>query len=103
MKKFRIILILLASICMSGCSDNRYTLTTNEGTIVEVESNQFCDLVIVCKGCMPYGSITIYCDKNTGVLYMGRDNSYHFGISPIMKADGTCLTLKEFNENNSKE
>ena len=102
MKRFGIILILLASLGMSSC-DVKYALATNEGTIVEVDSNQFCDLFIVCKGRMPEGSITIYCDKNTGVLYMGRDAPYKFGISPIMKADGTCLTLKEFKENYSKE
>ena len=102
MKRFGIILILLAALGMSSC-DVRYALATNEGTIMEVEANQFCDLFFVCKGRMPDGSIKIYCDKNTGVLYMGRDSSYQFGISPIMKADGTCLTLKEFKENYSKE
>ncbi len=102
MKRFGIILILLAALGMSSCNV-RYALATNEGTIVEVESNQFCDLFIVCKGQMPDGSIIIYCDKNTGVLYMGKDTVYQFGISPIMKADGTCLTLKEFKENYSKE
>ena len=102
MKKLGIILILLTALSMLSCNV-RYRLATNEGTIVEVDSNQFCDLFVVSKGHIPYGSIIIYCDKNTGVLYMGRDSAYHFGISPIMKADGTCLTLKEFKENYSEE
>ena len=102
MKRFGLILILLTVLGMSSCNV-RYALATNEGTIVEVDSNKFCDLFFVCKGHMPDGSITIYCDKNTGVLYMSRDSVYQFGISPIMKADGTCLTLKEFKDNYSKE
>lgn len=39
----------------------------------------------------------IYVDKNTDVLYLRFSDS----ISPIMKSDGTCLTLTEWKMNHN--
>jgi hypothetical protein len=102
MKRFGIILILLVALGFASCS-KPYTTVTDGGTVQTFEVTNFCNLVSISKGHMLDMSMEIYCDKNTGVLYIGRNSTYHFGISPIMKADGTCLTLKEFEENYSKE
>lgn len=102
MKKLGIIFILLVTLGLASCSKS-YNTVTDGGTVQTFEATDFCNLVSISKGNMLDISMEIYCDKNTGVLYIGRDSTYHFGISPIMKADGTCLTLKEFEENYSKE
>ena len=102
MKRFGIILILLAALSMSSCSKS-YTTVTEGGAVQTFEITDFCNLVSISKGNLLGVSMEIFCDKNTGVLYIGRDSTYHFGISPIMKSDETCLTLKEFEENYSKE
>lgn len=36
--------------------------------------------------------------KNTGVLYYRYRDIYSAAITPIMKPDGTCLTLDEWKE-----
>ena len=102
MKKLGIILILLVTLGLASCN-KPYTTVTESGAVQTFETTDFCNLVSISKGNMLDLSMEIFCDKNTGVLYIGRDSTYHFGISPIMKADGTCLTLKDFEENYSKE
>ena len=102
MKRFGIIFILLVTLGLASCSKS-YTTVTEGGAVQTFEITDFCNLVSISKGNMLDISMEIFCDKNTGVLYIGRDSTYHFGISPIMKADGTCLTLEEFKKNKSKE
>lgn len=42
----------------------------------------------------------IYVDKNTDVLYYVYNNvANKYGITPIMKPDGTCLTYTEWKSN----
>ena len=78
MKKIFIVLIIIG--LFASCT--KYTVTQKS---YDVED--FCNLVKLVEDT----GDTIYVDKNTDVLYIYQ----YSGISPIMKADGTCLTLTE--------
>lgn len=101
---------LVSVICMIGlflilisCNLERTTLKVNNSdTVVEEFSPvaSFCNMKIVAKD----GESRIWMDKNTGVLYYRYRDTYSAAITPIMKPDGTCLTLDEWKENvNYKE
>lgn len=84
MKKLFIVLLVVGSL-FTSCT--KYTVTRESYDV-----NDFCNLVILTET----ATKAIYVDKNTDVLYV------YFGsamMSPIMKADGTCLTLTEWKEN----
>ena len=85
MKKMFIILLIVGSL-FTSCT--KYTVTRENYGV-----NDFCNLAILTET----ATKTIYVDKNTDVLYL------HYGsaMSPIMKADGTCLTLTEWKENHN--
>ena len=83
MKKLFIALIIIGSL-FTSCT--KYTVTRESYGV-----NDFCNLAILTQS----ATKTIYVDKNTDVLYL----YYSGAISPIMKADGTCLTLTEWKEN----
>ena len=100
---------LVSVICMIGlflilssCNLERTTLKVNNSDTVAEEFSpvaSFCNMKIVAKD----GNSRIWMDKNTGVLYYSalyysyRD-IYSAAITPIMKPDGTCLTLDEWKE-----
>ena len=83
MKKLFIALLVVGSL-FTSCT--KYTVTRESYGI-----NDFCNLDILVQTPMD----TIYVDKNTDVLYVYWGSA----MSPIMKADGTCLTLTEWKEN----
>lgn len=84
MKKLIILLIITFTLFLS-CSDKKYE---------NYYPNDFIDFeVIVDKGRY------ILRDKYTDVLYV--EDVYR--LSPIMKADGTCLTYTEWKETYNKE
>ena len=85
MKKLFIALIIIGSL-FTSCT--KYNVTRESYGV-----NDFCNLAILTET----ATKTIYVDKNTDVLYV------YFGsaMSPIMKADGTCLTLTEWKENHN--
>ena len=86
MKKLFITLIIIGSL-FTSCT-KFYTVTQESYGV-----NDFCNLDILTET----ATKTIYVDKNTDVLYF----YYSSGISPIMKTDGTCLTLTEWKENHN--
>ena len=85
MKKLFIALIIIGSL-FTSCT--KYTVTIESYGV-----NDFCNFVMLTET----ATKTIYVDKNTDVLY------FYFGsaLSPIMKADGTCLTLTEWKMNHN--
>lgn len=85
MKKMFVVLLVVGSL-FTSCT--KYTVTRENYGV-----NDFCNLVMLTETM----SKTIYVDKNTDVLYF----YYGSGMSPIMKADGTCLTLTEWKENHN--
>lgn len=84
MKKLFVVLFVVGSLFIS-CT-TKYTVTRESYSV-----NDFCNLDILVQTSFN----TIYVDKNTDVLYI----YYGSAMSPIMKVDGTCLTLTEWKEN----
>ena len=85
MKKLFIVLLVVGSL-FASCT--KYTVTRENYGV-----NDFCNLNSLTET----ATKTIYVDKNTDVLYF----YYGSSMSPIMKADGTCLTLTEWKENHN--
>ena len=85
MKKIFIVLLVVGSL-FTSCT--KYTVTRENYGV-----NDFCNLAMLTETM----NETIYIDKNTDVLYL----YYGSAMSPIMKADGTCLTLTEWKENHN--
>lgn len=85
MKKLFVVLLVVGSL-FTSCT--KYTVARES-----YGANDFCNLAILTQT----ASETIYVDKNTDVLYL----YYGSAMSPIMKADGTCLTLTEWKENHN--
>ena len=108
MKKLFLILISVMSI---GCAQPIRNNTNIAAPTLDSELliSSFIDFKLVCKANNPLGSensdlgrsnICIYVDKNTDVLYV-REATYHkASMTPIMKADGTCLTYSEWKHKN---
>lgn len=86
MKKLFVVLIIIGSL-FTSCI--KYTVTRERRESYDVED--FINLDILTSNSIK----SIYVDKNTDVLYV----YFSSGISPIMKADGTCLTLTEWKVN----
>lgn len=81
MKKVLLLLSLLASIMFVGC-----TKVTYDGK--EYGTSAIIDLEQIAESF----EVSVYKDRHTGVLYY----KYGYGLSPIMEADGTCLTYDEW-------
>lgn len=86
MKKLFVVLVIIGSL-FTSCI--KYTITRERRESYDVED--FINLDILTSNSIK----SIYVDKNTDVLYV----YFSSGISPIMKADGTCLTLTEWKVN----
>ena len=76
--------LLLASIMFVGC-----TRVTYDGKKYEAEDIAYFELIAGSLGSIQG---QVYKDRHTGVLYC----YFSQGISPIMEADGTCLTYDEW-------
>ena len=85
MKKLIIIICCILLVFMCGCGrkagDN--FADSERFTIVSGENPN-----------SPY-SETIIVDNNTGVMYLALYTNYHFGITPLLNADGTPMLIKE--------
>ena len=108
MKKLFLILIPIMFIsCAQPIRNNTNIVAPTLDSELLISS--FIDLKLVCKANNPLGSknsdiggynICIYVDKNTDVLYMRENAYYRASMTPIMKADGTCLTYSEWRHKN---
>lgn len=92
----RIMGITLVLLAFNSCSLNGKTemLVNSPEQVVGVfePTAVFCNMVIVAKS----GHTRIWMDTNTGVLYYRYVAGYNGAITPIMKPDGTCLTIDEW-------
>ncbi len=95
MKRFIIALVALSALGLGSCTIKSYEIKSMEkATTISLKDFVNLELLITDKsGASVLDSV--YVDKNTGVLYLKQG----YGFSPIMKADGTCLTLTEWKEN----
>ena len=101
MKKIIFCVLLFAPLLFDSCSKTYTIDSENEPKNVpqiEYEVSDFCDLRKLCyKDCY-----WVWVDLKTDILYLTYDGGYRFGITPIMKPDGTCLTLSEWKEEKLK-
>lgn len=89
MKRFVIALAALLALGLGSC-------TVKYGEVRSMESKPTIEVedFINLEPLIATTSSSVYVDKNTDVLYLKQG----YGLSPIMKADGTCLTLAEWKE-----
>jgi hypothetical protein len=90
MKRFIIALAALLALGLGSCAIKSYEIKFMEKATT-ISLKDFVDLELLVTG--EFGNY-VYVDKNTDVLYLKQG----YGFSPIMKADGTCLTLTEWKE-----
>ena len=94
MKHF--VLCLAVGLVLAACEEP-YVVTSRKGGNIEYQVADFCNMKEICyKGCE-----IIYWDEKTDVLYY----MYHekaIGLTPIMKPDGSCLTLSEWEKEHRK-
>ena len=77
---------------LTSCTRTVYISEENGG--IKPSSDEFCAMVEIDVDSR-YDT-EIWWDRNTDVLYWAHHTGYRFGITPIMKADGTCLTYTEW-------
>lgn len=91
MKRFVVVLTALSVLGLSSCTLKSYEIRSIEkATTISLED--FVNL----KPLVSDVADDIFVDRNTDVLYFRK--GVHGGCCPIMKADGTCLTLTEWKE-----
>ena len=91
MKRFVIALVALSALGLGSCTVKSYEIKSMEKATT-ISLKDFVDL----EPLVTATADDIYIDRNTDVLYFRR--GVHGGCCPIMKADGTCLTLTEWKE-----
>lgn len=99
MKKiFGIILAVLIMCNFNSCTRTVYVdQNGNEVTpAVVYHPSDFCNFRVIAR--KEFNEVLI--DLNTEVLYYTTHSGYQYGITPIMKADGTCLTYTEWKAKN---
>lgn len=85
MKKLVIFACCISLIFMCGCgrkTGDNFT-DSERFTIVSGDSSE-----------VPYAE-TIIVDEETGVMYLIVQRPYHFGITPLLNADGTPMLVEE--------
>lgn len=100
---FGIILTVMFLLVLFSCSKKVYTNANDKVVpsdhIQKANIDDYCRIRCVYR--KPLGELgEIWIDTNTGVLYYIYKSGYAFGITPIMKADGTCLTYTEWKAKN---
>ena len=94
---------LIVAMMFIGCTTSTSVNKLHEKII----ASSFMDLKLLFKADNPYSSeenelgeyyVYFYVDRNTDVLYMRETSFKRASITPIMKADGSCLTYTEWKE-----
>lgn len=96
----KILSLILLTGLLIGCSGRVAYVSSSEEVVQKrdvVKVDDFCMLRKVCDETCD----SIWMDLNTEVLYYRSDTSSG-GITPIMKADGTCLTYSEWKKTRKK-
>lgn len=100
MKKIIFIAALLVSIIFASCNAPTTTVSigdfsTGEKVKTEFTFKDFFNPVTIVQD---ETHTAIVMDKNTGVLYVRKWSGYQWGMTPIMMADNTVLTMEKFLE-----
>lgn len=91
---FGIIFAVMFLLALSSCIQ-----ITPSKQVRKTNADDYCRMCVVCKK-TPKTFSEIWVDTNTDVLYYTFQSSTAFGMTPIMKADGTCLTYTEWKAKN---
>lgn len=95
MKKLFLIITLILTTLFTSCTKTVYVdKETNE--VIELKGNKGTDFINLQRIDKDLDYPDVYVDTYTDVLYMYE----YYRMSPIMKADGTCLTYTEWKERN---
>ena len=94
MKRF--VLCLAVGLMLAACEEP-YVVTSRKGGNIEYQVADFCNMKELCYN----GHETICWDEKTDVLYYIYHESV-MGLTPIMKPDGSCLTLSEWEKEHIK-
>ena len=96
MKKIFSIIFIIAFIFFLGSCEKQVVYVNQEGDVVQnvygTKVDDYCRMRRVIKTSYE----RIYVDTYTDVLYYCQECGSQYGITPIMKADGTCLTYTEW-------
>lgn len=95
MKRF--VLCLAVGFMLAACNEETYVVTRREGGNIEYQVADFCNMKELCHNDYK----TICWDEKTDVLYYMCDERV-MGLTPIMKPDGSCLTLSEWEKEHIK-
>lgn len=95
MKRF--VLCLAVGLLLAACNEEPYVVTSRKGGNIEYQVADFCNMKELCYN----GHETICWDEKTDVLYYIYHESV-MGMTPIMKPDGSCLTLSEWEKEHIK-
>ena len=90
MKRIAIVLVALSALELGSCTVKSYEIESMEKATT-ISLKDFVNFELLVAG--SFGN-NVYVDKNSDVLYVKQG----YGFFPIMKADGTCLTLTEWKE-----
>lgn len=96
-KVFIIVLIVSLLFILTGCAKKVVYVDQNGEVIQNPYGSLLEDYVKFTVICYE-GVEKILVDNYTGVLYY----KYTYGITPLMNADGTCLTYEEWKSRESK-
>ena len=96
MKKILMILVAMFIFASTSCGKPKYVdLNGNpvsSENAVPITVKDFCDLKLIVRT----GLTCVYVDILTDVLYYGEVAGNSYGLMPIMKPNGTCLTFSEW-------
>lgn len=96
----KVIFVLLISIIFASCNAPQTVdigdFSTGEKVKTEFTFKDFFDPVTIVQAEKYETSTAIVMDKNTGVLYIRKASGYQWGMTPIMMADNTVLTMEKF-------
>ena len=93
----KLLSLILLSVLLIGCSGRVTYVSSNEEVVPKkdvIKVDDYCMMRRICDETCD----SIWMDLNTEVLYYHLDTNSG-GITPIMKADGTCLTYSEWKKN----
>ena len=94
MKRFVIALAALSALGLGSCTVKSYEIKSMEKATT-ISLKDFINLELLVTDSSGVSVLdSVYVDRNTDVLYLKQG----YGFTPIMKADGTCLTLTEWKE-----
>lgn len=96
MKKIWMILAVMLIFISISCGKPKYVdLNGNpvsSENAVPITVHDFCNLKLIVRT----GLTCVYVDTLSDVLYYGEVAGNSYGLMPIMKPNGTCLTFSEW-------